>query len=389
VTVVEAPPQQQPSQEELEALIEEARQRARRRRLAYFGGGLAVALAVGVALVLVLLVRGGSGTAVPKGFVLVHARGPVQHFLVEDLGGATKTLDLATGRVRPTRVTQELWYDARLGISRTDYRQDGRLVASWPEQNCVGTGPKHFCIAPPPFDLRVRGLGWPPRRGSATRAGEGTFRGHRVIWIEGLVQPGDRKPYPSGDQVAFDAVTHRPVARRTIARGGRFNGRVFARQALTMLPDLPAKDVSFVVPKGGPGRNPPSSVTNVTGQHLEAARDALGTTPLWLGRSFRGHRLQSVVAGTDAVQWPTGRLLHPARFARFDYGSFAIKEFGRDRPFWQVEDPASGTMVLAGGIPTLVRNGVLVTVNPSGAKFRLDRADALAFAKALRPVPRG
>lgn len=388
MTVVETPPQRQPSQDELEALIEEARQRARRRRLAYFGGGLAVAVAVGVALVLVVLLRGGSGTAVPKGFVLVHARGPVQHFLVEDLGGSTKTLDLATGRARPTRVTQELWYDTRLGMSRTDYRQDGRLTASWSEQNCVGTGPKRFCIPPSPFDLRVRGLGWPPRRGFAVKAGEGTFRGHRVIWVEGLVKPGDRKPYPSGDQVAYDAVTHRPVALRMIARGGRFDGRVFNRQALTMLPDLPAKDVSFVVPKGGSGPNPPSLVTNVTGQHLEAARDALSTTPLWLGRSFRGHRLQSVVVGTDAVQWPTGKPLHPARFARFDYGSFAIKEFGRDRPFWQVEDPASGTMIF-GGIPALARDGVLVTFNPTGAKFRIDRATALALTKALRPVPSG
>ena len=384
LTTVIAPPE--PPPEDLEALIEEARRRAQRRRLAYVAATCAVALAVGVAFLIVALVRSGSGTAVPKGFVVVHSRGPVQHALIEVLGGGTKTVDLATGRSRPTHVTQEIWYDARLGISKTDYRQDGQLVASWPEQNCMGTGPGRFCIAPTPFDLRVKGFGWPPRPGFARKAGEGTFRGHRVIWVEGLVRPASRKPYPSGDQVAYDAVTHRPVALRTVVHSGRFKG-VFNLQALTMLPEV--KAVSFVVPEGGAGRNPPSPATNVTGQRLPAARAALGTTPLWLGRSFRGHRLVSVVVGPEGQQAPAGRVLRRARLARFDYGSFAVKEFGEDRPWWQAEDPAPGTMVLAAGSATLVRDGVLVTFDPAGAKFQVDRATALALAQALRPVPAG
>src|SRR2546421_5079418 len=328
--VIEAPPKPPEHQEDLEALIEEARRRARRRRLVYVAATCAVVLGVGAALLIVALVRGGGGTAVPKGFVVVHARSPVQHALIELLRSGATTVDLARGRSHPTRVTQEIWYDPGVGISKTDFRQDGRLVASWPEQNCVGTGPGRFCIAPSPFDLRVKGFGLPPRPGFARKVGEGTFRGHRVIWVEGLVRPASRKPYPSGDQVAYDAVTHRAVALRTVVHSSRFKG-VFNLQALTMLPEV--KAVSFVVPEGGAGRNPPSPATNVTGQRLPAARAALGATPLWLGRSFRGHRLVSVVAGTEGQQAPAGKVLRRARFARFDYGGFAVKEFGEDRPW--------------------------------------------------------
>ena len=200
------------------------------------------------------------------------------------------------------------------------------------------------------------------------------------------MRPESGKPYLSGEQVAHDALTHAPVALRTVAHRGRFEG-FFSLQALKMLPDV--KRMSFVVPKGGAGRNPPNPATNVTGQRLPAARAALGTTPLWLGRSFRGHRLLSVVVGTDGQQAPAGKVLRRARFARFDYGSFAVKEFGEDRPWWQAEDPAPGTMVLAAGSATLARDGVLVTFDPAGAKFQVDRATALALAKALRPVPAG
>lgn len=235
---------------------------------------------------------------------------------------------------------------------------------------------------------QLRGPGQQPKTGVFRRAGTGTFRGRRVVWIETVYRPQGQKPSLGGDQVAYDAATHRPLALRAIARDGWFNGRTFSYYALKLLPNLPPNGVSFVVPNGGAGRNPPSSLIGITGHRLPAARAALGTTPLWLGRSFRGHRLRSVVAGRDGIvaQGLTGKMLRPARFARFDYGSFAVKEFGQDRPWWYQEDPTTGTIVLTRSLLTFARDGVLVTVAPTGAKFRLDRPTALALAKALRPV---
>jgi tetrahydromethanopterin S-methyltransferase subunit F len=64
---ITAPPQ--PSQDELEALIEEARERTRRRRLRNAVAGVAAAaIAVGVVSAFVVT-GGGRGTdSVPKGF---------------------------------------------------------------------------------------------------------------------------------------------------------------------------------------------------------------------------------------------------------------------------------------------------------------------------------
>jgi hypothetical protein len=390
VTVVETPPRPQPSQDELEALIEEARRRARRRRLVIGCTAVCVLGATALVLALVLGLRGRTGTAVPRGFHVVHARGPVRHLLLENLLARPTTLDLASGDEGRVRATQELWWDKGSGLTRTVYREDGRVVGDWVGQECQGAGAARFCTIPWPY-IPYQQL-WRTgerRKGMFRRAGTGTFRGHRIVWLETIYQPEGQEPSPGGDQVAYDVTTHRPVALRTIERSGRFKGRTFSYFALTQLQDLRPSSVSFVVPDGGAGRNPPGPLVVITGQHLPAARTALGRTPLWLGRSFRGQRLRSVVVGMDGMvaKGTTGEILRPARFARFDYGSFAVKEFGQDRPWWYQQDPPPDSAVLPGAMLALARDGVLVTITPTGSKFRVDRKTALALARALRPVP--
>jgi hypothetical protein len=390
MTVVETPPRPQPSQDELEALIEEARRRARRRRLLVGGAIVTAVCLAGLTVGLVLALRWSTGAAVPRGFHVVRARGPVKHLLLENLLSRSTTLDVATGDEGRVRATQELWWDKGSGFLRTVYREDGRVVADWVEQQCQGAGASRFCTIPWPY-IPYQQL-WRTgerRKGMFRRAGRGTFRGHRVDWIETVYRPEGQKPSLGGDQVAYDVTTHRPLALRTIERSGRFKGRTFSYFALTLLPDLRPNGVSFVVPDGGAGRNPPNPLIAVTGQRLPAARAALGRTPLWLGRSFHGQRLRSVVVGRDGTvaQGLSGKMLRPARFARFDYGSFAVKEFGQDRPWWYEQDPIPGTIVLPGSMLALARDGVLVIVTPTGSKFRVDRKTARALAQALRPVP--
>jgi hypothetical protein len=381
-----APPRP-PVHDDPEALIEEARRRARRRRLALAAAALVIVVA-GAVVAVVELTRGtGTATKVPKGFHLVRARGPVRHALLEDLKAGYQTVDLGTGRARPARLTQEIRWDERSGLSHTVYRLNGRTLGGFARQGCQGSGSRRFCSPPSPFDLSSKGLGWSFDPHRAQRAGTGTFRGHRVVWLEGLVVPEDAKPYPSGDQVAYDVVTHQPVGLRTVVRRSRFKG-IFSLTAVRVLPDLAAKDVSFVVPDGVAGLNPPSLVTTITGKRMAAAHASLGMTPLWLGRSFRGHRLESVEAGIDAEQ-TSRRPVRPARFARFDYGNFTLTEFGKDRPFWNEQDPAAGKIVVGGGTATFARDGLLLEVAPTSAEFRLDPKTALALFRALRSVPGG
>src|SRR5689334_10616454 len=144
-TIVEAPPE--PSHDELEALIEEARRRARRRRL-LIGGAVATALLLaGLAAGLVLALRGGSGTQVPKGFHAVRARGPVQHARLEELKVPIKTVALADGAAEPTRVTREVWWNKTTGLYRTVYRYDGVLIGDLVQDGCL-TPDRSICAPP-------------------------------------------------------------------------------------------------------------------------------------------------------------------------------------------------------------------------------------------------
>jgi hypothetical protein len=382
-----APPQpQQPLPDDLEALIEEARRRARRRRLAYVSAGVLV-LAAGAGIAAAVFLVGGSSrsTAVPRGYHLVQARGPVSHALIERrLTNQPTVIDLASGRERPVVVSLEVWWDRRSGLERVVARNDGRAQFDVVGQSCQPAAAGlsgRFCVPPAPFELRQQGFSLPVDN-RARVVSRGRVGGHDVVWLEGLVLNQPNAPgRPSGDRVALDAVTREPVEHRQSGRG-----RILSDERFTVLPDLPASRVSFAVPEGGAtwGSFPPSpeAVTHVDAKGLNAASDALGTQPVWLGREFRGQPLRSVEVGTVGVKTRTGAMIRPARFVRLDYGTVTIQEFGKQRPYYYEHGPKPGTLVIeAGSGPVLQKDGLLVMVQSSQG---IDRAAALTIARALR-----
>jgi hypothetical protein len=386
VTVVESPPRPQPSQDELEALIEEARRRARRRRLII---AACAAVVLGTAAVFggVVLARGGSGAqvAAPPGYHVVQAKGPVSHATITEYPGTpSRVVDLATGDERSAPVVLEVWWDRRSGFDRVVGRVDGRVQFDTVGQTCQGPDtPRRFCLPPPPFVLENMHYRWPIDRKAVRVVGRGTYRGHAVVWLEALVSGKPSPPSVGGDRVALDLVTHRPLGKRSVARG-----RVFYEEGYSLLPDLPGKQVSFVVPDGGAARNsfPPSPSLRSSSHKATptAARRAVGPTALWLGESFRGHRLRSVEVGTQVSEAADGSVLQRAKFVRFDYGSIRLQEFGRVKPLGFVSGPGSGR-ILVGGNVMLSRDGLLVIVD----SLPMDKTAALGLAKALRPVPAG
>jgi hypothetical protein len=389
MTIVESPPQA-PSQDELQALIEEARLRARRRRLA-IGGAVVAALAAASTLTVLLWPTSRSeGVGLRKGFHAVQGRGPVQHALLEDMRPRMRTVDLASGRRRPTRLTHEIWWDPRSGLSRTLDRADGVAVADVVQQKCFGTAPQRVCIAPSPFDLPSYGVVSHPDPARARRVGTGSFRGTRVVWVEGLMSPSNGKHPPSGNQTAFDVVTHKPVAlRMLVGIPGSRRRRIFFENAVTLLPDLPAKRISFAVPDGGAPLNanlyegPLESST----AKLEPAAKLLGRPPLWLGRSYRGHRLRVVQTGSVGIENAKGGGAGIAPVAHLDYGAFRIDEYGPTRPLWLLAAPPAGTLLEdpVNRDFTLERDGVLVEVVMTGPAESAP-GDMLALARALRPA---
>jgi hypothetical protein len=383
VTVVETPPQRQPSQDELEALIEEARRRTRRRRLIIAASAVAV-LVTGAVFGAIVLTRGGTGNhvAVPPGHHLVRAKGPVSHATITEYPPTrSRVVDLASGNARSAPLVLEVWWDRRSGFDRVVGRVDGRVQFDTVGQTCQGPDvPGRFCLPPPPFVLDNMHYRWPIDRSAVRVVGRGTFRGHDVIWLEGLVHG---KPSPGAERVALDSVTHRPLVKRSFFRGGLFYEEVYS-----LLSDLPGKTVSFVVPDGGAARNsfPPFPSLHLSSRKttLAVARRALGPPALWLGKSYRGHRLRSVEVGTEVAEAPNGSVLQRARFVRFNYGKIRLQEFGRVKPAGFVRGPRPGR-ILVGDNVMLSRNGLLVIADVQ--PLPVDTTVALALVKALRPVP--
>jgi hypothetical protein len=373
-----APPK--PPQEDLEALIREARHRARRRRLAYFAAGvLALAIAGGVYAILAWTGGGGTRPSVAEGFHLVPAESPVAHARIAQYTPFRPTvIDLENNSERRVPFVLEEWWDRKSGLERAVFSIDGRVLGDTVGQACQ---PKpRFCFPPPPpFELARYGLKWPVDERRFRVLGSGTFHGRNVIWVRSLMTNiGANR----GDRFAYDVRTHELVGKRSVVRG-----RLFSDEIYTRLPDLPASSFSFVVPEGGGALHSfppePQPDTQSHSSSVAATRNALETVPLWLGPRFQGERLQSIEVGTEAMKARNGARLRPARFVRFDYGTVQLQEFGRERPFWYEQDPRPGRIVLDGRA-ALTRHGLLVIVQRDSP---MTRAAALAVAKALRPVP--
>src|SRR5438477_3429575 len=386
MTVV-APPNP-PPHEDLDALIEEARRRARRRRLAYVAVA-ALALALGVAAYAIIALTGGgqSGNALPAGFSYVQARGPVQHLRVDFHGPFVgQTVQEATGQVRPATLTDEIWYDRASELYRVGRSLAGRAQLDLVGRPlCLGAAQSKFCVAPGALTGLRSAPRWPLDPKHARQIGSSTVAGRPVVWVKSLGIAGN-----GDERWALDAVTHRPIVYRSVF--SRLRGRTFVQdEVFTVLPDLPAKSFRFIVPEGGAQKEhsfPPSPelVTQARPTSASAVRDVLGTPPLWLGPSFRGHRLRRVENGTEGFKSKTGRTLLPARFVSFDYGAVKLREFGTQRSFRFLQGPLGGQIIVFGNYAETTRGRLLVVAEGQSG---IAPAEALVMARALRPLPAG
>jgi hypothetical protein len=406
-TTLLAPPEP-PRHDDLEALIEEARRRTRLRRLSYAAAALFVVLG-GAAVWGGIALTNGSTTngAAPPGYHLVQARGDVEHQVIETRGLLQlNTVDLATGRQRPTKTTSELWFDPRSGLARVVVQLDGRMQSDL----VVPCNRSRYGSCVPGYSFATNS----PVDSQNYVRDPGTYRfhGREVIWAGKPLKRGLRPNPGAGERVGIDVQTHEPIAYRYLDGEVAAEARVTAR-----LQDVPVGHFSFVVPEGGLAEGFPkeSSVTTLAVSPektlLQArTRRTLGRTPLWLGRMFAGQPLQSIALGVEVLKAPSGARLSTAPFVRYDYGAFSLQELGARRPSWYRQGPPPGQAVLergtayllsgqpntlkqmvAVGRAALSRDGLLVLVNPAGPpgqwSYVLTHARALRLIDALRPLP--
>jgi hypothetical protein len=374
----------------IDPLIEEARQRARRRRL---GSIAACALVAGVLVWALAASIGGTSRTPPRGFVFAQARGPVDHALIEYRSLGWTTLVLATGERRTALSTEEIWYEPKSGLWRDVYRLDGRTKSEqtgWcrplPKQSpCGGDYPLAY----------LRPFPWPPARSGLRVTGRGSFEGRPVLWLGASRGLRTGKNVFAVSEFGVDPRTHRVIVVRSVV-GGRPSGYV----VVSRRGDLPS-GTRFLLPARGTVASTPSPTFEpwtgpVFGYGIPAARKALDKAPLWLGPRFHGFVLRSVRSGVyrPRVAQPGAR---PMRYVRFYYAvegsldyAITVDEVGSPRPWFERQGPRPGTFVQSStSHGSLSRSGLVLRIATDPRRFPLNRRHTLALGRALRPLPEG
>jgi hypothetical protein len=230
MTVTLAPPAR------LNAVIEKARQRARRRHHAYLAA--AVAAVVGVSVWAILAAAGsGPGSKAPPGFTIVKAQGPVAHAVLSYDTGALRSTDVATGLDRPAKTAEEIWYDRKSGLWRDVFRIDGR-VKSELSGRCTPSPERLPCGS----DIPLRYLEpYPSPPAGYREARRGSFHGHDVVWLEprgGLRTPAN---------VAVSRIGLDPKTRRVLVAQSFSRGQLVGALVISQRPDLAAAGAQFVI----------------------------------------------------------------------------------------------------------------------------------------------
>jgi len=235
---------------DLHALIEEAWDRARRRRWTY-AAVLALLLA-GAGIWGGLALTSGSRSIpappAPPGYHLVRAQGPVQHALVAD-----PSLAMVNGRSLG-KVRLEFWFDPKSGLMRER--------GSWGSIRVPDTATRCPC---PAFndgtDTNPHGPKilferyWPVDTAQfVRRPGIGTFHGRKVIWLGRISKTFSPPSYGNGEWIALDPRTHDPVAWRRFAITTKPTGPIIDEiWVLKRFRDIPASRFWFAL------KNPPSA----------------------------------------------------------------------------------------------------------------------------------
>jgi hypothetical protein len=382
-----APPAPNP-----EALIAEARRRARLRRLWYALAALLLGAGLWAIFALTGGGRGSAGVQPPPGFMVVKAKGPVAHVVLHQ--GAWKSTSLATGRERPAKRTEEIWYDRRTGLWRDVYRIDGRVISDTagrcrpsPKQLPCGSDYPLRYLEPYP---------WPPAKSGYRQAGRGLFHGHEVIWL------APRSGLQSNPNMGVSHYGLDPRTRTILVDRSFFRGRPTGALIVTQKPDLSTAHIRFFLPTRAPVPVAPNALFDpwsglVHGYGFPAARKALGVAPAWLGPRFHGFFLRSVTSGAYRPWTEENPGPRPVPFVRFYYSGgvgngfvIAIDELGRARPSFERQGPRAGSIERSGtSSARMSRDGLLLRINTDPWRFPLTRTQAIALGRALRPLPAG
>lgn len=177
------------------AITAEVRPRTARRFPSAVVASAAVCVAAAVAAVVVL---SGNGVGLAGRALAAVGTRPVLRAVLMRTVPTDRTVDLATGRQVPVRLSVELWLDEPSGRVRVVQRRDGALVS-----DRVSASGRAAAFDPTLVHF-LTGYRRALRDGRVRSLGSGTVARHRVLW---LALPGSSRR----ERVAIDATRFLPV----------------------------------------------------------------------------------------------------------------------------------------------------------------------------------
>lgn len=232
---------------------------------------VAGALVAAVAVVVTVLASGRSTPSLSDRALAAVDAGPVLHAVVVRNVDDDRTVELATGREVPARLTVEWWFDEGTRQLHVIERRNGAILA-----NALGARRsvlKSGWRLDPALALFSSGYRRALRDGRLRDEGVGVFHGRSVRWLA----------FATGERVAVDARTYKPVA---IEQPAGTRWRVAELEAVRR------SAADFRPPQGDVGASDGELLTRRRATIPEAVH-ALRLPVLWLGRGWDDLRLRS------------------------------------------------------------------------------------------------
>jgi hypothetical protein len=281
-----------------------------RRPLAVVIAPVAVILAVAAAALLWPF-GGQQQVSVLERALAAVGNGPVLHVVLRGEWGGT-LIDLQTAAREPVYGERELWYDPERGV-RQIVRFGGQVQEDTfrPVDELGRYEPKVLRLLADDYRDALAS-------GRARNLGPGEAYGEPVYWLrvdaESLPDAADGKDHEWAHDVAVSRSTFEPVATRETRDGNPGPG---TGERILQLESV-ERSHAVLTPTGPRGLDGTAFSEGREQIPPEDALEALGRTPLWLGRTYAGLPLAQVVrkdtkTGRSEQRLITGRLAEDAR----------------------------------------------------------------------------
>ena len=338
---------------------------SRNRRVVFLLPAVAVGLAVGAAIALLVGPWRDSPLATERALAALGDL-PIVHAIVEHPTPRGAVIDLESGTERPVEGSRsEYWYDderdsLRVRLSAGDELLPGGEYLHTPEGFFTDLGVRRDqprARVDPALESFASGYREALASGEATVVGEEVVDGRDAVILR-FALPANGSVVQAFQEVAVDAGDYRPLRFRfSLPFTGRRAIPWSAAPRIVEIGTIPRDPSDFQPPEAGEPR--PEQQTGVDERVLTPAQaaTALGRPVVWPGREVEDVELTEIELMRLKTQWTDGRTTH---------GHSLVFQYGPDRRTAHLEGRRSLIMTLGTSVEENPRFGPLAPRSQQG-----------------------